>query len=959
VTGLRTAVPPWAASVDDVVATARTDVELGLSAAEAAARLAADGPNEIAEEPPVPWWTRLARQFTDPLVLLLLVAIAISLVAWWSDGSEDVPLEALVIAAIVVLNAGIGYWQEVKAVAAVDALRRLSATHATVVREGRSYRVTTAELVVGDVVELAEGDAVGADCRLVSAATLQVAEASLTGESEPVAKQATSAVDPQTPLGDRTNTVFNGTAVVRGRGVGVVVATGMDTEIGRIATLLDQGEAGDTPLQQQISWLGRQLGTAVVVLSAIVVGAVVATAEDRSFETVVDALLVGVSLAVAAVPEGLPAILSVVLALGVQRMAREQAIVKRLSSVETLGSASVICTDKTGTLTRSEMTIVQVATALGTVHVTGVGYRPVGHLEQDGQRVTDVHLVTAVEHVVAAGSLVNDASLHRDAEGGWAIQGDPTEAAFVVAAAKLRGDDAAPAPSRVAEIPFSSDRRRMSTVHEDATRRGAAFVLTMKGAPDVVLARCTHELVGNTVVALTPARRTEIGGAADAFAEQALRTIAVAQRPLDAAPAELDETDESGLVHLGVVGILDPPRPEAAAAVAEARAAGIRVIMLTGDHPVTAARIGAELGIASSAPGARGVSGQELAAMGADELARVVAEQSVFARVAPEHKLRIVEQLQRDGAIVAMTGDGVNDAPALRRADIGVAMGVNGTEVSKEAADMILADDNFATILRAVREGREIFSDIRKVVRYLLSSNGGEVLVMFVGVLAAGAIGLRGIGAEQAVPLLATQILWINLLTDGALALALGVDPAVERVMERPPRRLTDRVVDREMMGHVGLIAGVAALAALAALDLGLAGGLLPEVAGTTDLDTARTMAFTTLVLGQICNAFNARSSRISAFVRPFENRLMWLAVAVTVVLQIAVVHLPFLRSAFDTAPLSLEQWATTVALASTLLWADEVWKWWLRRDDRAGSTGSTARPPSRTRSTQPATATA
>jgi P-type Ca2+ transporter type 2C len=947
VTDIRVAAP-WSSSTDEVVAAAGTDAELGLTADEAASRLATDGPNEIAEEPPIPWWTRLGRQFTDPLVLLLLAAIAISLVAWWTDGSERVPLEAIVIAAIVVLNAGIGYWQEVKAVAAVDALRRLSATHATVVRDGRSHRIATTDLVVGDVVELAEGDAVGADCRLVSAATLQVAEASLTGESQPVAKQATEPLDPETPLGDRTNMVFNGTAIVRGRGVGVVVATAMDTEIGRIATLLDQGEAAETPLQAQISWLGRQLGIAVVVLSAIVVGAVVATADDRSFAAVVDALLIGVSLAVAAVPEGLPAILSVVLALGVQRMAGEQAIVKRLSSVETLGSASVICTDKTGTLTRSEMTIVRVATPSGTVAVTGVGYRPVGHLEQDGERVTDERLVRAVEHVVDAGSLVNDASLHRDAGGGWTIQGDPTEAAFLVAAAKLRGDDDLPELPRIAEIPFSSERRRMTTVHEDvARRRGAGYVLIMKGAPNVVLERCTHELVDDEVVPLTPTRRAEIDAAADAFAEQALRTIAVAHLALDVAPDELDDTDEAGLVHLGVVGILDPPRPEAATAVAEAHDAGIRVIMLTGDHPVTAARIGAELGITATdtvggTRGTRGISGQELAEMDDDEFSTVIATESVFARVAPEHKLRIVEQLQRDGAIVAMTGDGVNDAPALRRADIGVAMGINGTEVSKEAADMILADDNFATILRAVREGREIFSDIRKVVRYLLSSNGGEVLVMFVGVLAAGALGLRAVGAEQAVPLLATQILWINLLTDGALALALGVDPAVERVMERRPRRLTDRVVDREMLGHIALIAVVAAIAALAAIDLGLPGGLLPEVSGTVDLDTARTMAFTTLVLGQICNAFNARSSRVSAFVRPFENRLMWVAVTATVALQIAVVHLPFMQSAFDTAPLGPAQWATTAALASTLLWADEIWKWRLRRGGGRQPTSTT-----------------
>jgi Ca2+-transporting ATPase len=941
---------PWAMPIVELVEALGSDAESGLSADEAAHRLIRDGPNEIAEERPTPWWHRAARQFTDPLVVLLLVAIAISVVAWWSDGAHGTPLEALVIAAIVVLNAGIGYWQEVKAVAAVAALRRLSATHVTVVREGRSHRIDTAELVVGDVIELAEGDAVGADCRLLTAASLQIGEASLTGESEPVAKHAAEAIDAETPLAERSTMVFNGTAVVRGRGVGLVVATGMDTEIGRIATLLGGEDAAPTPLQAQISWLGRQLGVTVVVLSAIVVAAVVATESDRSFSSVVDALLVGVSLAVAAVPEGLPAILSVVLALGVQRMASEQAIVKRLSSVETLGSASVICTDKTGTLTRSEMTIVRVATALGDVAVTGVGYRPVGHLELDGDRVAEHRLTESVRHVLTAGCLANDAHLRRDPVDGWTVQGDPTEAAFLVAAAKLEplGTDGEPDDGhgalldghypRIAELPFSSERRRMTTVHEDLLRhRGDGWVLVMKGAPDVVLERCSHELIGDEPVPLSPDRRRAIEESAERMAEQALRTIAVAHRPLAAPPDELDDSDEHGLVHLGLVGILDPPRPEAAVAVAEAHAAGIRVIMLTGDHPVTAARIGAELGIAPDR-GRRGISGTELSQMDDVRFAAAIGSESVFARVEPEHKLRIVEQLQRDGAIVAMTGDGVNDAPALRRADIGVAMGVNGTEVSKEAADMILADDNFATILRAVREGREIFSDIRKVVRYLLSSNGGEVLVMFVGVLAAGLLGLRAAGAEQAVPLLATQILWINLLTDGALALALGVDPAVERLMDRPPRRLSDRVVDREMLGHIALIAAVAAIAALAAIDLGLAGGLLPEVPGATDLDTARTMAFTTLVLAQIGNAFNARSSRSSAFVRPFENRLMWAAIAITVALQVAVVHVEILQEAFDTAPLGAAQWLTVVALASTVLWADEVWKWHLRTRPSPGT---------------------
>lgn len=912
---------PWASTVDDVVDEFGTDAERGLSPEEADRRLADHGPNELEETPPEAWWSRLARQFADPLVVLLLLAIAISLVAWRIDGEGGAPLEALVIAAIVVLNAAIGFWQEVKAVAAVEALRRLGASHANVVRGGRTCRVTTPELVVGDLLELGEGDAVGADCRLIATATLQVSEASLTGESEAVMKNAVRVLDTDAPLAERVNMAFQGTAVARGRGVGVVVATGMDSEIGKIAALLGQDEHEETPLQRQISWLGRQLGIAVIVLSAIVVGAIVLTAEDRSFATIVEALVVGVSLAVAAVPEGLPAILSVVLALGVQRMASEQAIVKRLSSVETLGSASVICTDKTGTLTRSEMTIVQVTTAEGTVDVTGVGYRPVGHLERDGNEVDDPELTRAVSRVLGAGCLVNDAHLQRDPERGWTIQGDPTEAAFLVAAAKLR-DDGWPQLRRVDELPFSSERRRMTTLHHDPDGEyGADHLLVMKGAPDVVLARCTHEQVGDDTVLLTGPRRAELTEAADRFARDALRTISVARLPLDSRPGTLDAGIEHDLVHLGIVGILDPPRPEVTDAIAEAHAAGIRIIMLTGDHPVTAARIGTELGIADTE---QGISGPELSELDDERFAAIVAEESVFARVEPSHKLRIVEQLQRDGAIVAMTGDGVNDAPALKRADIGVAMGTGGTEVAKEAADMILADDNFATILRAVREGREIFADVRKVLRYLLASNGGEVLVMFVGVLAAGALGLRAAGAEQAVPLLATQILWINLLTDGALALALGVDPAVDDVMAMPPRRLGDRVIDRDMLERIALLAVVSALAALAALDLGLKGGLL---GGDGDLATARTMAFSTLVLGQVCAAFSSRSALVSAFIRPFENRVLWVSAVVTILLQLAVVHLAFMQRAFDTAPLDGWEWLIVVALASTVLWADEIRK--------------------------------
>jgi Ca2+-transporting ATPase len=941
----------WALPIADVIEAVGTDPTSGLSSAEVAERRQRDGPNKIVAAPPTPWWRRLGRQFTDPLVILLLVAITISLIAWWSDGADETPLEAIVIAAIVVLNAGIGFWQESKAIKAVAALQRLTATRTTVVRNGTLDRIPTIDVVVGDFVMLAEGDAVGADCRLTTSQSLRIAEAPLTGESSAVTK-STVMVAEESPLAERTNMVFSGTAVVGGRGEAVVVATGMSSQIGRIATMLDQGD-DQTPLQRQIAWLGRWLGISVVVLSAVIVAAVIVSAETHSFDTTVDALLIGVALAVAAVPEGLPAILSVVLALGVQRMARERAIVKRLSSVETLGSASVICTDKTGTLTRNEMTIVRVVTASGTATITGVGYEPVGELVVEGSEHTHDEVKAEIFAVLNGGSLANDASLRETRAGEWAVHGDPTEAAFLVAEQKLGITPIGGQPDRVAEIPFSAERRRMTTVHRGNGNNGGDgrdgpgdddYTLFTKGAPDVVLERCTHEQIGDQVVVLTNDRRTEIARQVDELASSALRTIAVASRPFDpsalepprpeAQPPEFGDHHERELIHLGVVGILDPPRPEAAKAIAEAHAAGIRVVMITGDHPTTAVKIGESLGIRNQDRPTRGISGRELQQCDAAEFAELARSNDVFARVEPEHKLRIVEALQADGEIVSMTGDGVNDAPALRRADIGVAMGTTGTEVSKEAADMILADDNFATILRAVREGREIFADIRKVLRYLLASNTGEVLVMVVGVLAASMLGLHAVGGDAAVPLLATQILWINLLTDGALALALGVDPSVENVMDRPPRRLTDRVVDRQMLVTIGLIGVTAAVAALVALDLRLPGGLL---GGDGDIETARTMAFSTLVLGQIFNAFNARSDVVSAFVRPFENRILWYSVIVTVALQVAVVHLSWLQRAFDTAPLDVTEWLITLGLASTVLWVDELRKLVhrLRRDRR------------------------
>lgn len=935
---------PWQFDPETVARAFASDLQVGLSTAASAGRLERHGPNTLDVAPPVPEWRKLLQQFQDTLIYLLLVAVAVSFAAWVIDGAEGVPFEVIVILAIVVANAILGYVQERRAEHAVAALQRMAAPLATVLRDGSARQIPAANVVPGDVLLLAEGDAIAADGRLFEASSLKVAEAALTGESEPVLKD-TAPIPAAAALGDRFNMVFAGTGVASGRGKAIVTATGMNREMGHIARLLARTVDEPTPLQREVRLLGRTLTEAVIVIAVIVVAGILLTSDIESASDAGSVLLVGVSLAVAAVPEGLPAVLSVVLALGVQRMARQNAIVKRLASVETLGSASVICSDKTGTLTRNEMTLVSVVTGSGEVMLTGTGYRPEGIATVDGRPLgregADAWLVGEVLAVLVAGSLANDATLLQENDD-WRIQGDPTDAAFLVAQAKLGNVNAMNTRfTRVAEAPFTSERKLMSTLQCDAENAGR-LVLVAKGAPDVLLGRCTSERVAGEVRALTAERRASIMDQVEALAGRALRPLAVAYRELpgsepgpeagiDSSWPELEPL-EHDLTYLGVVGIIDPPRPEASNAIREAAGAGIRVLMITGDHPRTALRIASDLGLAAA--DARILTGSELESLDDAELRRAVGEVSVYARVAPRQKLRIVDALQAEGHVVAMTGDGVNDAPALRAADIGVAMGRAGTDVTREAADMILADDNFATLVSAVREGRGIFANIRKFLRFLLSSNTGEVLTMFMGVIAAGALGLDDTGEAVAVPLLATQILWINLLTDAAPAMALGVDPPPDEVMSVPPRRLDERVVDRGMQLDVVFIGLVMAIASLAALDLGLGGGML---GGEGDIASARTMAFTTLVLAQLFNCFNARSHRASAFHRLFTNRYLWLAVAVSVALQVAVVHLPPLRDPFSTAPLSLPEWAVCIGLASTVLWAEEMRKLVQRRRmDRA-----------------------
>ena len=933
-------------SLEDASAVVRrlaTDADVGLTSEDAAVRLARAGPNVLRSTPPTPLWRRLLAQLRDPLVSLLLVAIVISLGAWAVEGADGVPVDVVVIALIVVANALIGLVQEAKAANAVAALSDLTTPTATVMRDGVLATVPTPEIVVGDVLSLSEGDAVGADARVISATGLRVQEASLTGESEATSKDATT-LPGAVALADRHNMVFGGTAVVQGVGRAVVTSTGMDTEMGAIAELLDETVDEPSPLRREIASVSKALGIIVIAIAVVVMVAVVAVNGVHTASELVTVLLLGVSLAVAAVPEGLPAILSLVLALGVRAMAARKAVLKDLHSVETLGSASVICSDKTGTLTRNEMTLTTVVGPSGRVDVGGVGYQPFGRLTVTSRvgDATDEAVLDEARSVLAAGALANNAQLSEGDEG-WEVLGDPTEAAFLVALRKAQDGAAPGAPAasfeRIAEVPFSSQRKMMSVAGLDVER--GQHVLLVKGAPEVLLPRCSWIRSGGRARRIEVADREALVGVVEDLSGRAFRTLSVAYRVVDAPDGleagDVDESLETDLVHLGVVGIIDPPREEAVTAVAEARRAGIRTIMITGDHPATAARIGADIGIARS--GEPALTGAELDALDGGALADAVQDVSVYARVAPAHKLRIVDALRSRGAIVAMTGDGVNDAPALKAADIGIAMGITGTAVAKEAANMILGDDDYATIVAAVRQGRVIFDNIRKFLRYLLSSNLGEVATVFFGVVLAGWLGLTDASAADTivVPLLATQILWINLVTDSGPALAMGLDPEIDDVMARPPRRPTDRILDRRTWGRIIGIGLLMAVVTLATIDLFLPGGL---VEGSDSLEVARTAGFTTLVLAQLFNALNSRSDTMSAFHGLFSNRWLTGALVLGAVMQVAVVEVPALQEAFGTAALDPAHLAITIAMASVVLWVEEVVKAVHRRRARGQAPG-------------------
>ena len=873
---------PWTKTADEVLGELGT-TRSGLSAAEAERRLQVHGPNRLPRKKRRTAWSLLLAQFANLLIVVLLVAAAIALAV------GDLK-DAIVIGVVVVLNTALGFLQEFRAEQAVAALESMLAQQARVRRDGRVEAIAAERLVPGDVVLVEAGDRLPADGRFLSLQSAEVDESALTGESVPVAKTLEPVIDPLAPLGDRASVGWMNTVVTRGKGELVVFATGAATEMGRIATLLETGTEPPTPLQKNVDVLGKRLA-----LLAGVVVVIIAIAEWLRGTRPLDILLSAVALAVAAIPEGLPAVVTVTLALGMRRMAQQKAIVKRMSAVETLGSTSDICTDKTGTLTMNQMTVRRIATPTGTCEVTGEGYRPAGEICGGDTR--------QLAQLLPAAVLCNDSDVREGR-----VAGDPMEAALLVLAEKAGVDPQALRSSspRVAEVPFDSSRKWMATFH----REGDALRVVVKGAPDVLLDLSARAW---TPDGEAPLDRERIARQNETLAAEGLRVLAVATRRID--PAALEPADAASAVRdldwLGLVGLVDPPRAEAKEAIARCREAGIRVRMITGDHVLTGSAIARELGIAGT-----GVSGTELERMDDATLRERVAEIGVFARVSPDHKLRIVEALQARGGVVAMIGDGVNDAPALRAANIGVAMGIAGTDVTREAARMVLADDNFATIVGAVRQGRAVYDNIVKFLRFQLSTNIGAILTLLVAPLA-------GLPA----PFNPVQILWVNLIMDGPPAMALGVDPPREGVMHEPPRPPGEHILTWRRFVHLALFGALMAAGTLLVLLDGL----------REDEIHARTMAFTTFVLFQFFNVFNARALRGTAFDRNFfANRALWVSLSGVLVLQVVALHVPFFNRVLGTTPLAPHEWAVCIAVAASVLAVEELRKLLARALHRA-----------------------
>ncbi|MFD0713667.1 calcium-translocating P-type ATPase, SERCA-type [Paenibacillus sp. GCM10027626] len=884
----------------ELAQTLQTSLDTGLAGTEAAERLNRNGRNELSEGKKISPVALFFNQFKDFMVLVLIGATVVSAVL----GEY---LDAITIVAIIVLNAILGFIQEFRAERSLRALKEMSAPVAKVLRGGQMSALPAKQLVVGDVVVLESGDRIPADIRFVETSSCYAEESALTGESVPVGKGSLPLREEELPLGDQRNIGFLGTMITRGSGKGVVIRTGMDTEMGKIAGLIQNTETMATPLQHRLEQLGKILIVVALGLTIMVVLAGIFHGQP-AYQMV----LAGVSLAVAAIPEGLPAIVTIALALGVQRMIKRRAIVRKLPSVETLGCASVICSDKTGTLTQNKMTVTRMWIGGRSLDVTGEGYEPVGEATENGDAV-DVKHDMALRRLLQVAALCNNASVDRAdtdeqtkrkkskdtaAAEEWVLKGDPTEGALSVLAAKL-GVSAKSLEglyTREMEFSFDSDRKRMSVL---VSHQGGKLVYT-KGAPDLLMGRCNYILWEGKVVPFTGSLRQKVTKAGEEMAQSALRVLGFAYRELKTNEVCNDENDaENQLVFIGLTGMIDPPRREVRDAIATCRQAGIKTVMITGDHQLTAEAISGQLGIMPR--GGRSINGQQLEGLTDEQLDEIVDNVYVYARVTPEHKLRIVKSLQRQGHVVAMTGDGVNDAPAIKAADIGIAMGITGTDVSKEASALVLSDDNFSTIIAAIEEGRGIYENIRKFIRYLLASNVGEILTMFLAMLA----GLP-------LPLVPIQILWVNLVTDGLPAMALGVDQAEKDLMQQKPRKARENIFARRLGWKIvsrGVLIGVCTLGAFWLT-------LRTDPGNPEHLVRAQTVAFATLVLAQLIHVFDCRSSRSIFHRNILQNKYLVFAVLSSLALMIGVLYIEALQPIFKTVPLSFREWCLVIVAA-------------------------------------------
>ena len=891
----------------------------GLGSEEAQKRLQEYGPNELKKEKRKSPFKLFLEQFTDILIIILLIATVLS----FAVGEA---YDALVIIAIVMACAVLGFTQEYKAEKAIEALKKMTAPTATVLRDGKEVELETRDIVPGDIILLYTGDKVPADARLIEAMNMKTDEAPLTGESTPVNKSV-KPLPEETPVSDRRNTVFTGTVVVYGRGKAVVTSTGMTTEFGKIAEMVQVTEEEETPLEKRMAHVGKWLGILSVAVCLLV--AVFGMIRGRE---ILEMILWGISLAVAAVPEALPAVVTGALAVGMYRMAKENAIARRLPAVETLGCTSIICSDKTGTMTKGEMTVERIYVGGRTMKVTGVGYEPQGEFlfedkRRDPAKEKELHML------LKAATLCNDSKLEK-AEGRWTVKGDPTEGALVVAAAKagLWKEEIEKQEPRVNEIPFSSERKRMSTVHESSNGDKIAY---MKGAPEIVLERCTKIYTNGKTRKLTDELRKQLLTVNEAMAIQALRNLGFAYKEQPESKSSLDEGDEKGFVFLGIMGMIDPPREEVKDAIYMCNKAGIKVVMVTGDHRLTAVAVAKELNLIGENGREEGsvLTGAELDKLGDEEFENLVEDLVIYARVSPEHKVRIVKALRKKGYICAMTGDGVNDAPALKRADIGVAMGITGTEVTKEASDMVLADDNFATIVRAVKEGREIYDNIKKYLTYLLRCNIMEILVMFIAMMITPEplFDISSGIVPPAIALTTIQILWVNLTTDGLPAIALGVDPGDPDLMDRKPRDPKESIFTRDVKVYLSAVPVLMSV-------LLLAGYLFYQPwISQHNLVEARTQLFTAIVLMELANAVNARSLKYTVFkVGVFKNKFLWIAILSSLSLQLMVLYIPALQGIFKVTYPELFDWAVAIAFTLIVFFSIEAGKYVASRRRKA-----------------------